>query len=366
MFSTEFQDILHLVESIQPADYGRTRNFQDGAITRLSPYISRGVISTKYVFKSLLHRGFNPLEIERLIQELAWRDYWQQIWIEKGDLIDEDFKSPQVGIENYQIPTAIIEGKTGIEVIDNAISDFYQTGYLHNHLRLYIAGIVCNISKSHWKLPAKWMYYHLLDADWASNALSWQWVAGTNSNNKYFVNQENINKYFYSEQKDSFLDVDYSAFPLPKIPEILQELITPDLATKLPEKQSLSIEPHVPTLLYNFYNLDPLWKKDDKVNRILLLEPSHFAKYPVSQKTIEFVLALSKNIENVQVYVGAFGDLMKEYQLQNIVFKEHPTNNHYSGTAESRDWMFEVRGYYASFFKFWKNCKKELLLIHHS
>ena len=366
MFETDFEKILDRVENIQPTTYRSTRNFQDGAVTRLSPYISRGVISTKYVFTSLINRGFNPWEIERLIQELAWRDYWQQIWIEKGNLIDEDFKTPQIDVGNHQIPKAIIEGKTGIEVINQAISDFYETGYLHNHLRLYIASIVCNIGKSHWKLPAKWLYYHLLDGDWASNALSWQWVAGSNSNNKYFANQENINKFFYSDQKGTFLDAGYDAFPLKEIPESLQELTTPDLLTTLPEKQSLTIDNQKPTLLYNFYNLDPLWKKDMEVNRILLLEPSHFSKYPVSEKTMSFILALGQNIGNLQIYTGEFDDLVNEYQLENIYFKEHPTAAHYKGTEESRDWMFSVNGYYSSFFKFWKQCKKELSTLYNA
>lgn len=366
MFETNFEEILNQVENIQPSTYGSTRNFQDGAVTRLSPYISRGVISTKYVFTSLLNRGFNYWEIERLVQELAWRDYWQQIWIEKGNLIDDDFKSPQTDVENHQIPKAIIEAKTGIEIVDKAILGFYKTGYLHNHLRLYIASITCNVAKSHWKIPAKWLYYHLLDADWASNALSWQWVAGANSNNKYFVNQENINKFFYSDQKDTFLDVGYEAFPLVQIPESLQELTTPTLFTTLPENQSLKIDSQKPTLLYNFYNLDPLWKKNIDANRILLLEPSHFTKYPVSDKTIEFVLALGKNIENLQIFTGEFDDFVKEYQPENIYFKEHPTNSHYGGTKESRDWMFSVSGYYASFFKFWKQCKKELSILYNA
>jgi deoxyribodipyrimidine photo-lyase len=363
MFTTSFEEIQQWVENIQPSTYGATRNFEDGAVTRLSPYISRGVISTKYVLASLLKRGFNAWEIERLIQELAWRDYWQQIWIEKGDLIDEDFKFPQPEVENHQLPMAIMEGKTGIHVIDKAILDFYQTGYLHNHLRLYLAAVTCNMAKSHWKLPAKWMYYHLLDGDWASNALSWQWVAGANSDKKYFANQENINKYFSSGQTGTFLDVDYSVFPLEGIPDILQSLVTPTLQTPLPASRALIINPDKPTLIYNFYNLDPLWKKEVDANRILLLEPSHFEKYPVSEKSMSFMLALSKNIGDVQVYAGEFDTLIEEFQPGDIFFKEHPTSRHYTGAEESRDWMFEVKGYYPSFFKFWKHCKKELSLL---
>ena len=65
---------------------------------------------------------------------------------------------------------------------------------------MYVASIACNIAQSHWIVPAKWMYYYLLDADWASNSLSWQWVAGTNLK-KYFANQQNINNLFYQSNR---------------------------------------------------------------------------------------------------------------------------------------------------------------------
>ena len=109
-----------------------------------------------------------------------------------------------------------------------------DTGHLHNHMRMYLASIACNIAKSHWKHPAQWMYYHLLDGDWASNALSWQWVAGTNSNKKYFANQDNINTFFYGSQKGSFLDVPYEAFENIPCPENLSASIVVDFKTPLP------------------------------------------------------------------------------------------------------------------------------------
>jgi deoxyribodipyrimidine photo-lyase len=92
------------------------------------------------------------------------------------------------------------------------VEELKQTGYMHNHLRMYVAAIACNIGHSHWHLPARWMYYHLLDADWASNALSWQWVAGSFSSKKYYANQENINKYCHTQQRNTFLDVSYEAY----------------------------------------------------------------------------------------------------------------------------------------------------------
>jgi deoxyribodipyrimidine photo-lyase len=340
--------------------YGKTRNFINGSVTRLSPYISRGVLSTKQVLNHVLDKGYEPRRIEKFIQELAWRDYWQQIWIAKRDAINSDLKQAQEPVSNYGMPRALLEAKTGIEALDTALLDFYKTGYLHNHVRMYLAAVACNIGQSHWKVPAQWMYYHLLDGDWASNALSWQWVAGSNSHKKYVANQDNINRYCFSKQKNTFLDVPYEAFQDMKIPVVLLDTLVPELQTPLPDKTEVSIESGLPTLVYNFYNLDPEWKKDVQANRILLLEPSAFEAYPISKKSVDFMLGLAKNIEGMQVYVGEFKEMVQAHEPDQIYFKEHPLNAHYQGIEEPRDWMFDVKGYYPSFFSFWKKCKKEL------
>ncbi|MGB5820183.1 MAG: FAD-binding domain-containing protein [Saonia sp.] len=360
LFPSKFNEILQRVQRVDPVKYGRSRNFIDGAVTYLSPYISRGVISTKFILEYVLNKGYKPIAIEKFIQELAWRDYWQNVWIAKQDTIDTDLKKPQEEVENYGIPDAILNATTAIEAIDKAIMDFYKTGYIHNHVRMYLSSIACNIGGSHWNYPARWMYYYLLDADWASNALSWQWVVGSNSTKKYYANQANINKYCYTHQEHTFLDVSYEKLKTLAVPEKLGTIVRPNLETPLPPKKSIQVRPELPTLIYNFYNLDPQWKKEILANRIILLEPSLFKKYPISQKSIDFVLALKENIENAQVYVGAFNELVNEYRLKEIYYKEHPLNGHYEGIAESRDWMFTVQGYYSSFFGFWKKCKKEL------
>ena len=363
-FPTSYEDIFKRIKSIDPIKYGSSRNYINGAVSYLSPYISRGVISTKLVFEEILQRGHPTGRVQKIIQELAWRDYWQQVWIAKGDAIDNDLKHEQSPINNSAIPEAIFHGKTGIKAIDSAIAEFYETGYLHNHVRMYIASITCNIGKSHWKVPAQWMYYHLLDADWASNALSWQWVAGANANKKYIANQENINKYCFTNQKKTFLDVSYEEISFIETPEILKEKSVIKFKTPLPKQQVIDFKKQAPTLVYNFYNIDPNWKKDIVANRILLLEPSIFSKYPISQKTIEFVLAISQeNIPNIQVFVGEFHELQNKYHHQKIIFKEHPLNYNYEGIQEARDWMFDVKGYHSSFFSFWKKCKKEMVLL---
>ncbi|MGB5355081.1 MAG: FAD-binding domain-containing protein [Eudoraea sp.] len=361
VFPTSYDEILQRIRFVDPIRYGTTRNYINGAVTYLSPYISRGFITTKEILTDVLNKGYKPAQIEKFIQELAWRDYWQQIWIAKGDSINTDLKHPQYPVDNKEIARAIVDGKTGITAIDKGIALFYESGYLHNHLRMYIASISCNVAQSHWKLPAKWMYYHLLDADWASNALSWQWTAGANSNKEYYANQDNINKYCFTDQKDTFLDISYDGFSNLNIPEILSDTFSLSLTTPLPASTPISINEALPACIYNIYNLDPLWKKNMDVNRILLLEPSHFKQYPISQKTIDFMLKLSKdNIDDIQIFVGEFRELVNQHTFKKIYYKEHPLNRHYKGTEESRDWMFETNGYYPSFFAFWKKCRREL------
>ncbi|OEJ99738.1 FAD-binding domain-containing protein [Roseivirga misakiensis] len=359
-FETSFSNILDKIDAIDPKAYAQSRNFVDGAVSYLSPYISRGVISTRFVLESLLKKGYGMPEMEKFVQELAWRDYWQQIWIAKGEDINNDLKREQPDFSHTQIPAAILAGKTGIEVVDEHIAKLWKTGYIHNHMRMYIASIACNIGRSHWKVPAQWMYYHLLDGDWASNALSWQWVAGANANKKYYANQENINTFFYLNQKGSFLDVPYEAFPELETPEILKETQPLRLSTNLPPVSDLKVDASRPTLVYNYYNLDPNWHADLPANRVLLLEPSIFERYPVADHCLEFCQKLGENIPDLQVFVGEFHDLKLKIGQSQVHFKEHPLNGHYEGEEEPRDWMFGVKGYYPSFFAFWKKCKKEI------
>lgn len=361
-FPCDITEIYERLKNIEPLKYCKNRNFIDGDVTQLSPYISRGVISTKIVLQHLIEQGFDLIKIEKFIQELAWRDYWQHNWKEMGDLINFDIKHQQSLVNNFSISRAFIDSQTGIKAIDEALQVFYQTGYIHNHIRMYIASMACNVAQSYWLLPAKWMYYHLLDADWASNVLSWQWVAGSNSHKKYFANQENINKYCASDQIDSYLDIGYDVLPSLDIPEQLSELASLNLKTNLPKTTLCQVNPNKPTLIYNFYNLDPKWHADTDANRILLLEPSVFEKYPISNKSIEFMMNLTNNIPDIKVFCGSFEELENGYLLNNIFYKEHPLNQDYKGNMEDRDWMFNISGSYSSFFKYWKECKKQLAI----
>jgi len=359
-FNPSYDNVKEALDRIDPIAYGSTRNYVNGAVTRISPFISRGIISTRQVLEHVLHKGYEPRSIESFIQELAWRDYWQEVWRQKGDLINDDLKSPQKDAFRQGIPNAIVNGETGILAIDNGINELKNTGYMHNHVRMYVASLSCNFGKCHWKSPAKWMYYYLLDADWASNALSWQWIVGANSSKKYIANQDNINKFCQTQQKGTFLDLPYESLLKTSIPDPLNEIINPKLYTNLPPALIPSINSELPILLYNFYNLDPDWHNDKEFNRILLLEPEFFAKFPVSDYTITFIYKCAENIPGIKVFCGNVNELLKAFPDHKFIFKEHPLNEHYPGEGQSAETMFGIKGYYPSFFTFWKKCSKVL------
>lgn len=362
-FPVEFDAILARIDQIDPIQYGKTRNFVDGAVTFLSPYISRGVITLRQIRDNVLARGFHPHEIERFLQELAWREYFQRVWQTKLDAITTDLKQSQGDVTHHQMPDAMVQGTTGIDSIDRSIHELYHTGYLHNHVRMYLASIACNIGKAHWLVPSRWMYAHLLDGDVASNTCSWQWVAGTFSNKRYYCNQEKINKFTYSNQRYTYLDVEAEALATLPVPKELQHKRMWEMKTPLPTLPPPVIDVTKPTAIYNSYNLDPLWRRDESINRVLLLEPSHFRQFPVSEKVITFIVGLSKNIPGIQIMVGEFSDLQRLYQTQgkvaDFVSKEHPAFSHYSGVKDAREWLYpHVSGFYPSFFSYWKKCNR--------
>ena len=359
IFPTKYNDILDKTDQVDPIAYGRSRNFIDGAVTYLSPYISRGVISTRQVMQHIMQKGYKVYQIEKFLQELAWRDYFQRVGQAYPNLINTEIKNEQQKINNHKIPLSILNVTTGINAIDEAISGLYDQGYMHNHCRMYVASIICNISQSHWQMPSSWMYYHLLDADFASNTCSWQWVAGAFSSKKYYCNQENINKYCQSDQRNTFLDFSYEELENATIPESLQLLSIINYTTQLPEHRTLKIDESLPVMIYTIYNLDPLWRKDEPANRILLLEPSHFTDFPVCQKTIEFVLSLSNNISGIQVFTGELAEIKGQYPSLNYISKEHPLFKHDTNITDERDWMCpQIKGYFPSFFGFWKQYSK--------
>lgn len=355
-FPTSYEAVLDKIDQIDPVRYARSRNFIDGSVTRLSPYISRGFITLPMIRDSVLSKGYSLAEAEKFLQELCWREYFQRVWWKLGEHINLDIRHTQEAVSNHEMVIAIIEAKTGIKAIDDQIMNLYETGYMHNHARMYVAGIACNLAGSHWKLPAQWMYYHLLDGDIASNFCSWQWVAGTFSHKKYIANQQNINKYLYSNQTDTYLDKSYETIFRQEIPVELKGTQLLDLQTTLPEKINLHFDKDKPLFIYHSYHLDPMWRKDADANRVLLLDPDHFKKYPVSDKVIRFIVDLANNISGIKVFTGSMDDLLEQYGDNSNVFTlEHPLMSGYEVFKDTYPWMYPaLEKLPDSFFSFWK------------
>ena len=89
------EEMLNRLHSLDPIQYGKSRNFVDGAVTNLSPYISRGVIDTKEVLEHLVSKGFTYFQLEKFIQQLSWREYFQSVWQSNGEGINVDLKHDQ-------------------------------------------------------------------------------------------------------------------------------------------------------------------------------------------------------------------------------------------------------------------------------
>jgi deoxyribodipyrimidine photo-lyase len=182
--------------AVRPAAYARSRNALDGAVTGLSPYISHGFLSLRQVLTALHAR--EPLEVQhKLVYELGWRAYFRHVWQHRGTGILQSLHPGLLPDAAYarSLPDDVLQGQTGLPVIDQAVRQLYQTGWLHNHARMWLASYLVHGRKLHWRTGADWLYAHLLDGDLASNHLSWQWVAGTGSSKPYLFNADNVARY---------------------------------------------------------------------------------------------------------------------------------------------------------------------------
>lgn len=182
--------------AVRPADYARTRNALDGAATRLSPYLTHGLLSGPEVLRSVL--AAQPLPVQhKLVQELGWRAYFRHVWAHRGDGILQSLHPGPLPDEAYSraLPDDVAQARTGVPVIDRAVTTLYDTGWLHNHARLWLASYLVHLRKLHWRTGADWLYGNLLDGDLASNHLGWQWVAGTGSHKPYLFNADNVQRF---------------------------------------------------------------------------------------------------------------------------------------------------------------------------
>lgn len=185
---------LATLKKVDPIAYGKTRNYLNGAVTGLSPFIRHGCITLSEARNiSLTHS--TPSQAFKLIFEFAWRDFWRRVWKMLGPAIRKDIEKPKVKLGNDPLPDDIRQGKTGLPCMDAFVRDLVDTGYVHNHARMWFAAYCVHFRKLSWRACADWFMGHLIDGDLASNHLSWQWVASTFGSKPYIFNKENLAKY---------------------------------------------------------------------------------------------------------------------------------------------------------------------------
>ena len=183
--------------------YARDRNFDFGPDKRtntscLSPYVSHGILNENEIIKTSL-KQYSYTKIEKFIQEVLWRTYWKG-WLERRPSVWKDFvndlKYLKVDYESDKNLKAAVNGNTDIECFNDWVHELKDTGYLHNHTRMWFSSIWIFTLELPWQLGAEFFMRYLKDGDPASNTLSWRWTAGVQTKGKNYVAQEwNIKKF---------------------------------------------------------------------------------------------------------------------------------------------------------------------------
>ena len=180
--------------------YADTRNGDSGPADRsnvsvLSPYLRRRLITEREVAATVL-AGHSFAEAEKYIQELLWRTYWKG-WLEMRPDVWRRYVAERdtvrAGFKGQRALDQAEAGSTGIDGFDDWARELVEHGYLHNHARMWFASIWIFTLRLPWTLGADFFMRHLLDADPASNTLSWRWVAGLQTVGKtYLATADNI------------------------------------------------------------------------------------------------------------------------------------------------------------------------------
>ena len=187
--------------------YTTERNFDLGAMHRgnvslLSPWIRHRLILESEILRTTL-KTWSQAPSEKFVQEVFWRTYfkgWLQHYPQVWDRYQADLQKIMKSLGSEPVLSANFdrasEARTGIECFDTWVRELVDTGYLHNHARMWFASIWIFTLKLPWQLGADFFYRHLLDGDPASNTLSWRWVAGLHTKGKtYLARADNIAHY---------------------------------------------------------------------------------------------------------------------------------------------------------------------------
>lgn len=184
-------------------EYAAERNTDTGPgkrrnVSQLSPWIRTRMLPEWTVIERVLEQP-GASAAEKFIDEVCWRTYWKG-WLQLRPSIWHDYLSElKDQLDQYSDDKnylAVINGQSGINCLDAWTRELIETGYLHNHARMWYASIWIHTLQLPWTLGAAFFLTHLLDGDPASNTLSWRWVAGLHTFGKtYLARPDNIHKF---------------------------------------------------------------------------------------------------------------------------------------------------------------------------
>jgi deoxyribodipyrimidine photo-lyase len=171
------------------AEYDRARNFpSEAGVSRLSPHLHFGEISPATVWHHVSKRV--GAKGEPYLRELGWRDYAENV-------IDQfpDYGTANARAEFDRLPwryadsdfAAWTKGQTGYPIVDAGMRELWATGWMHNRVRMITASFLVKHLLIDWRRGEQWFRETLLDYDAASNAVNWQWTAGTGVDSNMFV-----------------------------------------------------------------------------------------------------------------------------------------------------------------------------------
>ncbi|MFK8082522.1 MAG: FAD-binding domain-containing protein [Granulosicoccus sp.] len=353
-FLCDADQIQERITQIDPRAYDKTRNYLDGDVTWLSPFLTHGIIDTRQIADIVLGEH-KPKSCYRLLFELGWREFFHRTWQLAGDDIFTDMRQPQTEVHSHDLPEVLVNASTGIEVIDKSLNTLTQRGVMHNHARMWVAGLTCNMAATYWHEPARWLHYHLLDGDLASNTLSWQWIAGTFSHKKYVANQSNIDKYSRSKQSQSWLDIPYEEFDPFTPPSHLKPRAVATYAQEVPGTPIPELDGEV--ALRSLWQLDPSWQSS--IDRHIVFIDTDLANHwPMSPLRWQFVEHWA-NACNATIYHGTVQQLRTATAQASLVRSEYPACSEWPGQVVERNWLYPMPDKsFNSFSQYFKQVKR--------
>ncbi len=163
------------------ANYKEGRNIPAKPfVSRLSPHIRFGEISPNQLWYLIRTLADNK-DVDHFCSELGWREFSYSQLYNNPEL---PFKNLQQKFDNFpwteneEYLRAWQEGRTGVPMVDAGMRELWQTGYMHNRLRMIVGSFLVKNLRLHWHHGERWFWDTLLDADLATNSTGWQWVAG--------------------------------------------------------------------------------------------------------------------------------------------------------------------------------------------